>query len=273
MNETMREQILDYLRDIKWRIKIMRFGKAFANLKELKDVTAVILTVEPSNLFKKCLASVKAQTLPAARIEIVRNVYPVSKAVQEGINKVQTPLFVLVDDDMILYPNCFKYLYLYITTSNKCAEVVLRLKDPILGLISGIRIYRTEAVRPLSSFPIKEKFWDRLLQKKLQQAGFKSLMLPQIVGEHHPVYLPHEAFWKFRFWTEKLRYLNRGLDSFTQTLKKLYYYWERTGDISALYGIAGLFDGLQENDIEKPLDHSTRLDHPSFKNVMRFLRK
>ncbi len=75
--------------------------------KASAEITAVILTVDPSHLFERCMASVRAQTLSAAHIEVVRNVTPFSMACQQALDAVNTPYFVMVDDDILLYPSCF----------------------------------------------------------------------------------------------------------------------------------------------------------------------
>jgi hypothetical protein len=175
---------------------------------------------------------------------------------------------------MILKPNCFARLYCMIAERQNCASANLALEDPIQGHIKGIHIYRTEAVRRFGFYPIEAKGPERRILAKLVSAGYEIVGSGHIGGQHHPDYLPHEAFYKYRFIGEKLRYYdNTAIESFEQHLKALYRYWQRTGDVIALYGMAGLFDGLQVEDISHPLDYSRRHNLPSFLRVQDFLER
>lgn len=91
--------------------------------KDCSDLTAVIFTVDPSHLFGQCLASMSAQTMRPERIEIVRSVSPASRAAQAGLDLVETPYYVSVDDDMALTPTCFQRLYEIISANDECGEV------------------------------------------------------------------------------------------------------------------------------------------------------
>jgi GT2 family glycosyltransferase len=113
------------------------------------SITAVILTVDPSHLFERCMESVRRQTLQPSRIEVVRNVMPVAAALDEGLRRVQTEYFVLVDDDMVLNEDCFARLRALITENPKRADVVCMLMDPLVGKTGGIHIYRTRVLREI----------------------------------------------------------------------------------------------------------------------------
>lgn len=257
------------LLEIKFRLRAAKLDKNAAS----SQISAVILTVEPSHLFNLCLNSVQLQTLQPKIIEIVRNISPVSHAAQEGLDRVQTPYYVHVDDDMVLAPSCFQRLYQTISTNDNCAQVVMMLNDPIRGKINGIRMYRTAAVQSLGFHPLEEKGWDRRMRDKLVQVGWETVTLPIIVGHHHPVYLPNETFWKFRFFGEKIRYYNTGLDEFNIYFEQLTNYWKRTHDVIALYGLAGLFEGLQSEEINQPLNYKDREQYLGFQKFQAFIQK
>jgi len=245
-----------------------------------KDVTALVFTCDPSPLLEECLAAVLAQTLPAHRIEIVRNVMPISRAFQEGLDRVETPYFVSVDDDMILRPRCFEQLHYLLTRSSDCAEVVLGLEDPLLGPIGGIHLYRTAAVRPIGFHPCDEKGPERRLSRKLREAGYETLSdLGIVAGVHHPVYTPLEAFWKYRFTGENvLYYLNDELTQMGRSklfyfLDKLSAHWLKTGDMVAVYALAGLFEGLSRaDDFGRPLSYEGRERDPDFARIFDLLK-
>jgi len=244
------------------------------------DVTAVVFTCDPSPLLEECLAAVRAQTLPAHRIEIVRNVTPISRAFQTGFERVQTPYFASVDDDMILHPRCFEQLHYLLTRSSERAEVVLGLEDPLLGLIGGIHFYRTSAVTPIGFHPCDEKGPERRLHRKLREAGYETLTdVGIVVGCHHPVYTPLEAFWKYRFAGENVLYYltdewtHAGTSKLFDFLDKLSTYWLKTGDLVAVYALAGLFEGLSRaSDFGRPLSYEGRERDPDFARIFDLLK-
>jgi len=94
-----------------------------------QEITAVILTCNPNPLFEKCVNSVEAQTLPASQIEIIEDVYPVSKAEQIGLERVGTKYYVLVDADMILDRTYFERLYFLIKHNPKNAAQPRRVRN------------------------------------------------------------------------------------------------------------------------------------------------
>lgn len=248
-------------------------------IKSCREVTAVIFTCGSSSSFDKCLESVNAQTLAPSHIEIVRNLTPIDRAFQEGLERVRTPFYASVDDDMILYPRCFEQLYYMITRNSNRAEVVLGLDDPLLGPIQGIHFYRTDLVKPIG-FTSEEKGPERRLNRKLREAGHECPAFSNlVVGQHHPVYSPLEAFWKYRFLGTNLRYHSIDEWSYYGTsllfyhLDKLFKYWRKTDDLIAIYALAGLFDGLSEDaNISDTLSYEGRDQHPEFQRLYDYLK-
>jgi hypothetical protein len=112
----------------------------------MRDVTAVVLTLgEPTT--ERALASVRAQTLPAADVVVVEGVRPPSAALNEGAGRVRTPFFVEVDADMVLDRTCFATLRSAIGPG--VAVAAAQLRDPLAGRITGVKILRTECCTEL----------------------------------------------------------------------------------------------------------------------------
>lgn len=245
-----------------------------------RDVTALVFSCDPSPLLEECLTALQAQTLPARRIEIVRNVTPISRAFQEGLDRVETPYFASVDDDMILHPRCFEQLHYLLTRNRDRAEVVLGLEDPLLGVIEGIHFYRTSAVIPIGFYPCDEKGPERRLNRKLREAGYETLTDTSIVaGRHHPVYTPLAAFWKYRFTGENVLYYPSDEWKYGDTSMLFYFldrlsaHWLKTGDLTAVYALAGLFEGVSNvNDFGRPLSYEGRDGHPDFEKIHDLLK-
>lgn len=241
--------------------------------KGLSDqVTAVIITTDAGHFFDRCRVAVERQLLKPGSIEVVRNVSPFSRASQAALDLVKTPYYVPVDDDMVLDPTCFARLYRILAEDPQCAEALARLMDPIMGNIVGVRMYRTEIVREIGFYPLAdEKGCERKMIKEIARRGYLSTNCHITEGIHHPCYLPHEIFWKFRFAAEEARYYGDFEPAFRDLLDKLTAYWERTRDDIAIYGLAGLFDGLQSDQVDRELSHDGRLDHSVFRKVKAFL--
>ena len=270
--ERLREKAQARVRKRWW---VRRFRDVAAGLDRdavSKQISAVVLTVDPSSLLDECLAALEKQTLPPGHIEIVRNVSPASKAVQEGSDRVHTPFYTLVDEDMVLAPTCLEHLYAVLTSRDDCAEALACLQDPIMGVITGVRMYRTEVVRAIGFHPLEgEKGWDRKMNQTLQEQGYASLHCELVEGDHHPRYEPYEIFWKYRFISEKLRHYRRAPAAFEEHVDMLVDHWKRSRDPIALYGLAGLFEGLQTEDPSQELTYEGRLEHPALQGIRDFL--
>ena len=236
------------------------------------DVTAVILTVDGSESFEACRKSLDRQLLRPRQIEIVRNVFPFSKASQAALDCVRTTFYVPVDDDMILHPTCFARLCHTIQSTPMCAESLARLQDPIMGAIVGVRMYRTEVARSIGFYPlVDEKGCERSMLAGLLANGYVSRNCQVVEGLHHPRYLPLESFWKFKFMAEKTVYYGDREPTFRETVGRICRYWLQTRDEAALYALAGLFQGLQSNDMTRELTYEGREADPAYRKIHDFL--
>jgi hypothetical protein len=103
------------------------------------DVTAIVLTTGERTT-ARALESVRRQTLQPAETIVVRDVRPFHRALYTGVSRVETPFFVQVDSDMVLDETCLERL-----RSAMASEVgiaVGQLRDPLLGTIAGVKIFR-----------------------------------------------------------------------------------------------------------------------------------
>jgi len=256
-------------------------------LERCKDVTVILLVMDPSHLLDRCLESLENQTLKPVKTEMIRNVSPAPKAMQIGLDRVETEYFVPVDEDMVLYPRCIEQLHYLISKTPKRGKVTLHLEDPIMGVIRGVHIYRTSAARPIGYYPMDDdKEYAKRLTRRLEEEGWecpahKNFRGEKVIGGvHHPVYLPHEAYWKFHFVGEQERYYSFERWNWDNQYPRLYYfvekitaYWQRTGDKNAIYALAGLMDGaFHSTDISKLNSYEGRLEDPQFQRVHEYLQ-
>ncbi|HOS97324.1 MAG TPA: hypothetical protein PLU54_06680 [Deltaproteobacteria bacterium] len=240
-------------------IRFWRFRSSLHRGKASLQITAVILNVDPNHLLKRCVDSVKNQSLPPSSIEIINNVSPVSLAREAGLSRVSTEFYVNVDGDMVLNPSCFERLFHVMSRFPDCAEAEASLEDPILGIIKGIKMYRTEPVRSIQIQPVVGfKNVDMYMSSQLHARGYTTVDTGTIEGWHHPEYTTSEAFWKFQTLAEKNRFYQKGPVETVMYLNMIIDYWQRTGDVVALYAMAGLFDGMTSPDVSGELDYRAR---------------
>ncbi len=254
-------------------LRFRRFRSTLNRGDASRRITALILSVDPNHLLERCLESVRKQTLQPTSIEIVKNVSPVSLARQTGLSHIKTEYYVNVDGDMILNPSCFERMYYVMTRFPACAEVEASLEDPILGVIKGIKMYRTDCVRSIRIHPVVGfKNEDMYMSSQLHAQGYTTMDTGTIEGKHHLEYTASEAFWKFKTLVEKNRFYQRGAVELVMYLHMIIDYWKRTRDIVALYALAGLMDGLTVPDISGELDYRGRDAYIPFKMVDAYLK-
>jgi len=248
------------------------------SLETFDQLTATVFACDPSPFLEQCLEAIEAQTLKPARLQIIKNVTPISLAFQKGLDLVETKYYVSVDEDMILFPRCFEQLYYIMNKRPGTGEVVLGLLDPMLGPIQGIHFYRTQAVKPIGFHPPRAKGPEQHVNRRLRESGWNCVTnRGLVVGLHHPGYSPLEAFWKFRFMGQSMRYhpLEKwnyyGSPPMFWHTDVLAGYWKRTGDLAALYALAGLFDGLQAEEFQEVLTYEGREQHPAFQRIHQYL--
>jgi len=271
-----RRRLRDWKRNDKKKRRV--FMASLNKEKASKDVSAVIFTVDPNHLFSKALDSIYAQNLKPCKVEIVKNVSPAAKASQVGLDKIKTPFYISVDGDMVLYPECVEQLYCMINTTDNCAEAVLQLQDPIMGTIWGVHMFRTEAVKKIGFYPFAgSKAHDRYMTERLQEKGYSVCFERREAGTHHPDYLPHEVFWKFKFAGELAIYFSQDRKSnmLKRYLNNLCKYWLDTKNEHALYALAGFFHGLNSEgtDIARPLTYEGRDNYPEFEKIKEIIAK
>lgn len=269
--------LLDVILDCLWMTRHLKHEIAFRkNNKKINqnkvsdEITAVILTVGHSKFIEKCIESIEKQTLRPRYIEIIRDIKPFSKASQTGLDSVKTPFYVPVDDDMILHDHCFKRLYHYISTDNNCAETILRLKDPILGRIYGIHMYRVDVVGQIGFHPLyDEKGCERRMIRAIESLGFSSLHIDVVGGQHRPVYTPEDAFRKYKFIGEQAVYYqgDKGAEIMVRSLDRLSEYWLETHASVALYAMAGLLAGLTSDNPSEQLTYDGREEQTMIKKI------
>ena len=177
----------------------------------MSDVSAVVLTIgEPFTA--RALASLAGQSLPLREVILVENVSPFHLALNQAARRVATPFFVQVDADMILDPTCVEALRAGVREDTGIA--VGELRDPLLGRVVGVKLFRTECFRQAG-------FRDTITPDTdfgadIRRAGWKTRYLgrpdggtgeePRTFGEHQPDYTPAYTYRKHVLEGARLRY-------------------------------------------------------------------
>jgi hypothetical protein len=177
----------------------------------MSDVSAVVLTIGES-FTPRALESIARQTLPAAEVILVENVSPFFRAMNEAVGRMKSPFFVQVDADMILDPSCFEALRAEVREDT--GIVVGELRDPLLGRVVGIKLFRTEcfgrtafrdSITPDTDFgaEIARLGWKTLYVATTDE---DTRALPRTLGEHRPDYTPAYTYRKHILEGCRLRY-------------------------------------------------------------------
>jgi hypothetical protein len=188
----------------------------------MSDVTAVVLSMgEP--YIARALASVAAQSEPPHEVVVVEQVAPFHRALAEAARRTTTPFFVQVDADMILDRDCLASLRAAV--DERTGVVCGRLRDPLMGDVVGVKLFRTECVRTIGTRDSVAQ--DNDFMRAMQRAGWRLHYLEdadrgtgreadrtadpaaRTFGEHHPDYTPAYTIRKYLY--EGRRYRYRGV--------------------------------------------------------------
>jgi glycosyltransferase involved in cell wall biosynthesis len=212
--------------------------------RESSDVSAVVLTIgEPTT--QRALDSLTRQTLRPAEVVIVKDVRPIHKAINEGAARVTTPFFVQVDSDMVLDPDCIEQLRKRMRP--KMGEVVGMLRDPLMGQVMGVKLYRTECFRqvsmPDSITPdtdhyqlIRARGWKGTLARRGLRTRLNEVLA---LGEHSPSYTPDYTYHKYLLEGRRYHYRQSHLG-----IRWHFAKLERSTHRSALIAQIGLAHGV-----------------------------
>jgi len=208
------------------------------------DVSALLLTVgEP--YAERALASIQRQTMPPAAVVAVRNVVPFHRALNQGAAQIGTPFFVQVDADMILDAGCFADLRAGV--GERVGTVIGHLRDPLLGRVAGIKLFRTacfaearfaDSISPDTEFEnaIARSDWRTIYAIKPPHGP----ALPaHVFGDHCPAYTPLYTFRKFQLLGARHRYRRAGA-----SLRGMCRALRASGHEAALFALVGTAHGI-----------------------------
>ncbi len=216
--------------------------------KDNPTLGVIIITCgEPQ--FEACWRAVNAQSLRPDRIDVVRNVYPMSAAFNEALRLSSCDYLIQVDADTVLDPHALETLYNDISSSeDNVFGIGYHLRDPYYGAIGHIKIYRASLLR--SRRVTDECGYDRVLVKELEKEGYSMGWRAETLGVHLPDPTPEELF-KRALGSAKRFLKFAGTE--TKMIKQMARRWCVEDDKTAFAGLIGYCGGLllEHEDHEK----------------------
>ena len=239
----------------KWGIeKIVKDNKLEHQHNEL---TVFVITHDGEPNFKKCLAALDNQSIKF-KIDIISNYHPMSAAFQEMIIRNNTPYYVQLDSDIILYSDSIKTMLdtIKASASNECM-VCFKLHDVHLNTsIDGVKIYKHDIFK---NFPYNNVLACEMEQlKRLEEASFTYKRVSKVLGEHCPIWTKASIFERYFNYVEKYKKLESS--DYTKLLQKLLDIYLQEQTLINLYAfVGGLASAVYPDTITSEKDYTVPL--------------
>jgi len=169
--------------------------------REGDDISVVVLTTGEATT-AAAIDSLNRQGTPLADIIVIRDIVPFHKAFNAGVRQVKSAFFVQLDADMVLDRDCIAELRKGM--QREVGVVVGHLRDPLIGQVVGIKLFRTacfqigmftDSISPDTDFVAE-----------IARAGWKTVYIGRVkasgpdqwatYGDHRPDYSPRYTYRK-----------------------------------------------------------------------------
>ena len=211
------------------------------------DTTVFVTTIGDEQHFSRCTEHLERQSAKRA-VEIIDHVAPMSAALQEMIDRCQTPFYVQVDEDMQLFPHAIESLERMIKDAPPSVAIICayvwdcETQRPI----QGVKIYRHEVVK---RFPYKDTLSCEIEQiARMKAAGFSITILDgsdrsKCFGTHGGHYTPETAFKRWQRHFQKHQQIGnmKWIEPWPERLLARYI---ETRDMTHLYAFLGAVSGI-----------------------------
>jgi glycosyltransferase involved in cell wall biosynthesis len=168
-------------------------------------LTVFVLVTEERENYRVCLEALNKQTV-SFKLDIVKNIYPMSKAMQEPINRCKTPYFIQCDEDIILNPTAIETMYNAIELSNNNIFMICYpLTDCHLNReLLGVKIFKHNIVKNYS-YDFNNSAYDVEFQDRIKKDGYKFLVGIGNLGQHSPYWTNKSIFERYLILGEKFK--------------------------------------------------------------------
>jgi hypothetical protein len=170
--------------------------------KDLSNEVSVFVTTVGAPSYGKCMDRLHGQDCNF-RLQVIDHVAPLSAAFQQILDKCETPFYVQVDEDMLLYPHAVRSLYERIIAShNKVAILSCLLYDVHLKrCIHGVKIFRHTITRQYPFNDVEGCEWDQV--HRIKRDGYIYIRMPKDKATRNS---PHTLGLHGTHWTSKSIY-------------------------------------------------------------------
>jgi len=170
------------------------------------DLTVFVISTGEDTL-DDCLRALGEQDC-SFHLEHIRDVYPMSVAFQAMPDRCQTPYFIQVDADMILYPHAIRTLYNALRSAKFFVYLVYAmLLEDGYGVRGSIKAWKREIFK---WFEFKDsRTVDRSFARRVRRFGFRQRDIGEVLGIHKPYHTSYSEYLKAKSDIEKWRFLRR----------------------------------------------------------------
>jgi len=236
----------------------------------ISNLTIGILTFDQSTTYQKTISNLKKQKSQPEDIIIIKNIFPVSKAIFELVNKTKTEFVIILDDDMTFIDDDSLPIFVKEITNRNLDEIVFMLNDPIFGKIIGVRIYRTEKIKYIIDNLIISKDWDVDIHSELQKIN-RTLVIDHIIGNHHEEWTNLDLYWKMFTIAKKIQtrdnensnyWIKRHINSLISI---------KENEQLIMSGFCGLVDGLRDTASQSFLSYENKFKNLLFEGIKKYV--
>jgi hypothetical protein len=249
---------------------------------DLSAWVTVFVTTVGYPTFERCMECLQAQDCDF-RLKVIENVAPMSAAFQRMLDECETPFYVQVDEDMLLYPQAVRTLYERMSRLDDAVAMYAAClyDEHIERAILGIQITRTEIARRYPLRDVEGFEWEQrsrwrcdgytYVLERVEGTGRNS---PQTLGLHGTYWTPLAIYVRY-FVLELKRRMGTGSHSWVppEAGKLLERFLERRTELD-LYALGGILAGhLQLRLSRGRSKHFERYPHtPGFEDFRRFVQ-
>ena len=238
----------------------------------MTDFSAVIMH-QNEPILARAVAAVERQTLaPHETLLANPEVRPFNRTLNEVASRVTTPYFIQVDSDMIPDPDCFERLRGAVEQPE--GLVIGLLRDPLLGRIHAIKLFRTadfesggmpDSISPDTDFQSRLNSNGQACVYVVKPHG-DTPALWHTFGVHDPGYTEAYAFG--RFFIQGGRYVYRSNPHGLRNLTRRLTGSTHESALAAQVGLAlGVFSGKRDGVLQP------YVDNPAFPRLARFFAR
>ena len=227
------------------------FNKIFD--KSTKTFQVIVISCgEPQ--FKDCLNSVKSQTLEPEKIDIIKDITPMTEAYNQALKLITCDYVIILNADMILYENAFEIMVSKMESINQknIFGVYYKLEDPIYGKIGNLKIVKSDIVKKLKHE--NKTGHDRLFDEKLEKKGYIYKRVDKVLATHCQNASENQVFKRSLGVGKKVVKFKKDHLMIKKIMKSIAKKWVIEENDLAFYALAGYFIGLMKIHSEEERD-------------------